>query len=358
VERALDWAAFSGHPDASWSVAILAHVDGTLDPTAVHLHVVQALEARPDLGPCPTVRAIEPGTLALALRDAAERRYGAGEPLLRIGVEPGDGGSDVVVAAHHSVLDGLGLLSLLGVALTGSAQSVRSSVRGVDAERAVRGTFFGAGLRRFAQGLVAPSERLASSDAGGETGEGLAWRLLPSPGPGTPALVRAAAVAATEWNRARTGRAGGRVSISVGASRRPGASAGLEDASTYLRLALPSWDRATVERALREAPREPAAPAEGSRILRPIARSFGRMMGARMGPTVLVSSLGHVVGPPTLRGLAFFPTAPGRSGVAIGMASGPDGPTMSLRYPRMSLSDHAGAIFLEAVRGNLQEGAP
>lgn len=77
-----------------------------------------------------------------------------------------------------------------------------------------------------------------------------------------------------------------------------------------------------------------------------------RLAGARLGPTVLVSSLAEVAdGEGTLREAAFFPVAYGRSGLALGLASVDGLATISLR----SANGHLGRGELEAILGGIVE---
>src|SRR5207302_428246 len=79
-----------------------------------------AFDARPDLGPIPSLAVIASGDADAAIGHMADARYTVGRPLVRVALAPGGGAENpprVLLAAHHAALDGLGLLALLGVAL-------------------------------------------------------------------------------------------------------------------------------------------------------------------------------------------------------------------------------------------------
>ena len=159
----------------------------------------------------------------------------------------------------------------------------------------------------------------------------------------------AAAARATErWNHAHGARTA-RVVAALGASWRSGAAPEPVHDSAFFRLRLaPGADAAAV---LRDRPPEPDFPARSSRL----ARLGTLLLASRLGSTFLVSNLGVVSTGDTVRSLAFYPAASGRSGVAFGAATTGDTTTVTVRARRKDFDAAAAARLLDEFRDAVRD---
>src|SRR6266540_1297416 len=335
------WNALSGHPEVAWSVVLQALVD----PVPSMDDLRRRLGAAPFRG---HLAEAERESELDRLRDAfADLRYRDGRPLVRMARGP----SGLVLAAHHSALDGLGLVALLGLALDAP---VRSDVRGVP-ETGDAGRSLPVAVAALARAVVSPRARVAPDGGMRERGDHLLHAdVAASPG-GTSGLVAAVAEAITTWNAAHAG-ATAPMEIAVGASRRPGDRLTLADESTWMRVRVDAWSPETVRSALRASAVEFGPPVRGPAALAawPVARATSR----RSGSTALVSNLGRIEGAPGLRSLAFWPVAHGRSGVAIGAATVGERTTITLRARRSDFGPGPGARRLEEIARRLGPSDP
>jgi hypothetical protein len=270
--------------------------------------------------------------------------YERAEPLVRVAVCTGE--PTLLVAAHHGALDGLGLLSLLGILLD---VPVSSAARGIG-ERPGGRSFAVSALQRLAEALFAPPGRITPDRERSASGDVFAARHLPRLRLGAAGFV-AAAVRATEgWNRAHGARTA-RVVAAVGASRRSGAAPEPVHDSAFFRLRLGRGaDAAAVLAA--QAP-EPDFPARSSRL----ARLGTRLLASRLGSTFLVSNLGVVSTGDTVRSLAFYPAASGRSGVAFGAVTTGGTTTVTVRARRKDFDAPAAARLLDEFRDAVRDRA-
>jgi hypothetical protein len=334
------WNALSGHPEASWSVLVHARIDPppSMDALRGRLKAIPfsayVLESRDELG------------LDRVREAFADRPYRDGRPLIRVAREP----RGLVLAAHHSALDGLGLVALLGLALD---RPVRSGARGLPGAGESRVSWPVSAIR-LGRALVVPPDRVAPDGGERRRGDHLLQADATSWPGGTPDLVAAVAEAVAAWNAAHltTSR---RTEIAVGASRRRGDAPTLADESAYLRLSLPVWAPEVVRAALREAVPEPrlAIWEPAAMAVWPLARAASR----RLGSTALVSNLGTISGPAALQRISFWPVAHGRSGVAVGAATVGERTTITLRARRSDFGADAGMRLLEEIAHRLSDRA-
>lgn len=336
----------SGDTSVSWSIVLHAELTVAADPTEVAQRLAAVADEHPHLGPAPTVVPTTQAELP-ELRDAfAAQPYAPGDALVRVAV--GTNASFVLLAAHHSALDGLGLLVLLGGALD---ISVASSVTGLGPERAGR-PFVVAAASRVAEALFRPAGRVAPSVTNGPAGEILAAASVPSMRLGTADLVSAVARATAAWNTAR-GAAPGPIMAAVGASRRGGAAARLADDSAYLRIPVaPPGEPAQVATAMAAAAPEPAVPTSAGLL----ARAVPAALSARLGSTFLASNLGRVEAG-EVHTLAFYPVTGGRSGVAFGAVTVAGTTTVTVRARRRDFDSAAAEALLDGVIGRVRAGA-
>ncbi|MGH3731250.1 MAG: hypothetical protein ACRDTU_21260, partial [Micromonosporaceae bacterium] len=235
-----------GDPSVSWSILLEARLREAVDPAAVRTRLTAAVATHPHLGLAPAVRVVPAADWHAVRTEFADRRYADSEPLIRVAT-----GDDVLLlAAHHGVVDGFGLLALLGLALD---VPVVSSATGIGDRPAAR-TFASSAANRLMEALFAAPSRAASSQTTRLDGDAIAVaRMLATPA-GTAALTSAAARAVRTWNH-RYGVPTSRVVAAVGASRRPGTRLHPDRRTAFLRLRVPPGASAeTVRRLLDHTP--------------------------------------------------------------------------------------------------------
>ena len=265
----------------------------------------------------------------------------AGAAAESVPVAVGLSGNSLVIAAHHSRVDGLGLLGVLAGLLDAP---LRSSARGVS-DRATPGRVRAIGAR-LAEVAFAPPARVRPAGPSPWPGQDT-FAMLTLPGSfRTADLVHAGVAGVTAYN-GRHGGAERRVAVAVGASRRGGDDLVVADRSALIRLrGLEGVTRDEIGRRLREAPLQPAAPA--ARAVGGVVSLGLRLLAPRLGSTLLVSHLGDVTAS-GVAGLAFAPVTGGGSGVSLG-AVGHDGATTLTLRARGRTHDADGlAELLEAI---------
>jgi hypothetical protein len=301
-------------PSIAWRVLLVAHTTATLDPEVVAqrqraLHAAQGWPSPSPVstGPVDQLR----GELAV-VRD---------EPLV-VGVD----GRDLVIAAFHAYVDGLGLLDVLAALTDAPADS---ATRGVT-DRPPAESVLRAGLSRLVEVAVAPPARVATTpDTTVGSSDGDAFSLLTVPGTvRTATLVHAASRAIAEHNT-EAGARPRRVAVAVGAGRRGAPGEPLANRSELIRLRnVESLDRAEVEAALRRIPLSGAGGtgAAGGRVV----RAALRVLGPRLGSTLLLSHLGEVTSE-AVSDLAFYPVTAGGSGLSLGAVGHESRTVLTLR---------------------------
>ncbi len=330
-----------GDPTVSWSILLEADLGAAApEPEKLRARLAAAVQQYPHLGAVPE---IERTTDLPATRDRfASAPYERTAPLLRVAV----GESTLLVAAHHGALDGLGLLSLLGILLD---VPVSSGAKGIG-ERGGGKPFALSVVQRLAEALFAPPGRITPDRRAEAAGDVFAVRHEPRLRLGAAGFVAAAARATESWNRAHGARTA-RVVAALGASWRSGAAPEPVHDSAFFRLRLrPGADVAAV--LLAQEP-EPDFPARSSRL----ARLGTRLLASRLGSTFLVSNLGVVSTGDTVRSLAFYPAASGRSGVAFGAATTGGTTTVTVRARRKDFDAAAAGRLLDEFRGAVWEQA-
>ncbi|GAA3650601.1 hypothetical protein GCM10022237_07960 [Nocardioides ginsengisoli] len=284
---------------------------------------------------------------------AARDLLGDSGPPLLVGVD----GADVVLSAHHSAVDGLGLLALLDRLGLGP---VTSSARGVG-ERTSTGGLARTVAQRLGEvafrppsGVTPPVRPVA------DHGDVLVSAEIPG-SHRTADLVHAAAQAVVQHEEAR-GRTARHVAIAIGAARDQQPEAPVRDRSVLLRLRdVERLDRAGVAAALKAAPVQTPPVAARRRPWTPVLDRLTtaglRVLGPRLGSTMLVSHLGDVTAPAVER-LAFHPVTAGGTGLSLGAVGhdSHDGRTvLTLRARASSWNDDGLEQLLEAVISLLVE---
>lgn len=332
----------AGDTSVSWSIVLQARLPHPADPDKVAQRLAATTVERPHLGPAPDVTPVTEATLGTVRTMLADTPYHHGDPLVRVAV--GEAEPLLLIAAHHSAVDGLGLLALLGRALD---VPVASSVTGLPGDVAET-PFVRAAARRLADATLRPSVRVAPSSTVDRSLDGDTLVALRSGDVGLRTATLTAAVARTvaNWNRAHRAEKG-RIVAGIGASRRAGSALEPVDASAY--LLLPVGQDADAERigaALASAPVEPDLPATtmvriAHRVTRPIAN--------RLAATFLVSNVGRVSAAGQVTELAFFPVASGSAGVAFGAVTAAGTTTVTMRTRRAHVDTVTAAGFLTDV---------
>ncbi|KAB2807530.1 hypothetical protein F9L07_26190 [Pimelobacter simplex] len=275
-------------------------------------------------------------------------------PLL-VGVD----GNDVVLSAHHSAVDGLGLLTVLDRLGLGPATS---SARGTG-PRTTTGGLARTVARRLAEVALRPPSGVVPPDRPvADRGDVLVSATVPG-SHRTAELVHAAARAVVRHQEER-GRPARHVAIAIGATRDPRPDAPpdhdegriegrIEDRSVLLRLRdVERLDLDAIRTAIRTAPLQtPPAPAERrpwSPALDRATTAGLRLLGPRLGSTLLVSHLGEVTAPAVER-LAFHPVTAGGTGLSLGAAGLGGRTVLTLRGRATTWNDDGLEQLLEAV---------
>ncbi|MBE8518814.1 hypothetical protein ILP97_15045 [Amycolatopsis sp. H6(2020)] len=328
-----------GDPTVSWSILLEAELGAAApEPEKLRARLAAAVQQYPHLGGVPEIERI--GDLA-AVRDRfASAPYERGASLVRVAV----GDHTLLIAAHHGALDGLGLLSLLGILLD---VPVSSGARGIGARTGGK-PFALSALQRLAEALFAPPGRITPDRGREAAGDVFVACHEPRLRLGAAGFVAAAARATERWNRAHGARTA-RVVAALGASRRSGAAPEPVHDSAFFRLRLARG--ADVAAVLRAQPPEPDFPVRSSRL----ARLGTRLLVSRLGSTFLVSNLGVVSTGDTVRTLAFYPAASGRSGVAFGAATTGGKTTVTVRARRKDFDAAAAARLLGEFRDAVRD---
>ena len=324
VARAKDALAFTGQPEAAWSIVLEALLSAPVSADRVRERLAAASATAPALGPPAAVDVVADADLPRVRSAFADTRYAEGGPTVRAAVTSGDHAA-VVLAAHHGALDGLGLVALLGWVL---GSPVTSSVRGVISPPDERWRP-AAVARRLREAVFTPPARVQPPRRDrGVRGD----RLVAATGTilhgGTATLVGAAARGMRAWNQAQ----GEADSPAGGGGRRLPAQWRRADARARRHLVAPPPRRchgrcggggrpgADSRRARRARTR--AASAAGGAV---------RLMAQHLGSSLLVSNLGVLSGPPELSVGRVLPQAYGRSAVALGAATVAGATTRALR---------------------------
>lgn len=284
--------------------------------------------------------------------DGGVRSATSTDELRRALVEPdpepvliGVAGHDLVVSAHHSSVDGLGLLRILEQRGHGP---VTSSARGV-ADRPAGHGYVGTVARRLAEAAFRPPARITPQRRRGLIGPTTGDVMVEVELPGsfrTAEVVHAAAGVLTDRG------AGQHVAVAVGATRDPGADGAIENRSVLLRLRdVERHDLSGVERALREAPVE-RPPVTGSGAVDRAAAAAMRLLARRLGSTLLVSHLGEVTAPHVER-LVFHPVTAGGTGISLGAVGHRGHTVLTLRARAAAWNADGLERLLEAVGGRL-----
>jgi hypothetical protein len=284
--------------------------------------------------------------------------YGDQDPLVRVALD--DSGRRLLVAAHHGVVDGMGLLAVVG-RLANS--DVSSQSRGIGRTPAAGG-FAGSAARRLYEALMHPPNRLArepdeptGSTARSEAGDVVAAHDLPPVRASTSLVTHAAVRTVAGWNTARDSRAD-RIVVAVGASRRSGTELAPDRDTAYLRVVVPRHaSPSEVAAGLAATAPEPDFPERSGGTL---GRLAIRVLRRRLGSTLLVSNLGLVGPTPPFERVAFYPVAAGPDALAVGVASTAATTTVTVRLHGSGFSRHTAEALCATLAATIAgaEGKP
>ncbi|HWJ83454.1 MAG TPA: hypothetical protein VNS55_14540 [Nocardioides sp.] len=324
-------------PAIGWRILLTARLDAPPEPTAVGT-ALRALAEEQGWTAGPPVTERDLGTLRAALVRPHP------EPV-RVGLA----GPDLVVAAHHAAVDGLGLLRVLA-ALTG--EPVASDARGAG-DRAAGAPLGATVRRRIVEAALRPPASVAPPlRARGRAGDVLVDAEVAG-SLRTADLVWAAARAVVD-RRAEQGRTTRHVAIAVGVGG-PADGAAIADRSGLLRLRdVERLDRDAVREAIRTAPLEtPPGTAGGSPVIDRLTAVGLRLLAPRLGSSILVSHLGEVSAAHVDR-LVFHPVTAGGSGISLGAVGHRGRTTVSLRARAARWDEDGLERLLEAVLDRLR----
>lgn len=308
----------------SWSIVLQARLAFPAEADKMIQRLVATTTEYPHLGRPPEAESVTEATVGTVRDGFASRPWHPGDPLLRVAI--GETDRLVLIAAHYTAVDELGLLALLGRALD---VPVASSVTGLGDVAAP--TSF---ARRLCDAVLRPSARIAPAGGNGDGDALVALRAGPLP-LGTATLTAAIGRTVAAWNAAP-----GRIVAGIGASRRDGSRPEPEAASTCLMVPLGNdADADRIDAALARPRVEPDVPATAlGRMARPLAD--------RLAPTFLVSTMGSVSADGIVTELAVFPAAVGSAGVAFGAATVAGMTTITIRARRARFDHLTAAGFL------------
>ncbi|KRA37314.1 MULTISPECIES: hypothetical protein [unclassified Nocardioides] len=335
--------AWVADPRIGWRILLTAELPAPADPAALTVHLAKlASDQRWPALPAPRAD------------DSLDRLQAAllaphAEPLL-VGVS----GRHLVLSAHHSAVDGLSLLTVLG--RLGLAP-VTSAARGVGDRTTTGGVARTVGRRLGEVAFRPPAAVTPPSGPVPEAGDVLVESTVRG-SHRTAAIVAAAARAVVDHEAAR-GRAARHVAVAVGAVREQKGGGAIGDHSVLLRLRdVERLDTDGIAAALAQAPVQTPPVSTEPRPWTPLTaratRTGLRLLAPRLGSTLLVSHLGEVTAPHVDR-LVFHPVTAGGSGISLGAVGLRGDTVLTLRARAASWNDDGLEQLLEAIISLLRE---
>jgi hypothetical protein len=323
-----------GDPDVTWSIVLRLRLVDPHEREDVAGRVPDVFEAHPHLGRPPVVEVQD----ATTVDRFANEHYGDHAPLVRLALD--DSGRDLVVAAHHGAVDGLGLVGLAGRL---SGLELGTSARGVSRTGQEPG-FLAGTLPRLGEIVFRPPERFRGTERG-ERGDHLVYAERPLRMQGTGALAWAGLRALRDWNAAPPRHS--QPVIALGVSRRPGQPMPRPDRDTaYTRLRVRGIDtRAELTDLLGRTQPEPDFPVTDARGLGAV---LTRRLAGRLGASMLVSNLG-LLAHPGVASASFWPVASGPHGVSLGLVSAGGVTTLTARVRRGWFTAEQSGSLLDLV---------
>jgi hypothetical protein len=336
------WNAATGHPRQSWSVVLEAGLDWSPSAATLSDRLYRGWTNGLGAFPAPQELAQE-DEVGPTRQRFADTGYSGAPSLVRIARSP----TTLLVAAHHSVLDGIGLLALLAILLDGP---VHSGIRGIPTQAPRGERLLRSARSRLRQAVATPSAHLPTHQGSPGSGDHLLARRISRLEGGTATIVAAVSAAFAD---ASPPAGSNRVVAAVAMSRREGHLPTLEDQSAYVRLAVLGQTAGEVRDAMAAAKPEPAprdVPLVASALL-----WMAGPLAKRQAPTFLVSNLGRLEGPPGLRTASFWPAPPGRRSFAVGAATVGAESVLTLRTPRSAMDPRGAGRLLMRIAERIEE---
>jgi hypothetical protein len=327
----------TGHGEISSIIALDATVDAAPAPDVVWERVAAAWPDEAPMGPPPPVDAVPADGYDERMHLIANTPLRRGDALCRILVGPGR----ITALAHHSVLDGLGLIGVLSAAVD---EPLGSTARGLGGAASPRGGV-GYQVRRLLEAVARPPARIAPDRHEPPDGDHFVGGRMPPFSLDTADLIAATASSVADWNRRTVGRVG-RVVVAVGASSAHADRATIGLNAAWLRFEVTDPSPEAIRRRLAAIAPEPRV---SSRALDTApGAALARSLSRRTGSTVLVSNLARLKPAGSVRSAAFYPQAHGRSGVSVGCVTTRDATVITLRARRSDYSLQA-AVWLSRM---------
>jgi hypothetical protein len=322
-------------PTIRWRILLTATVSGVTGPALeARLRTLHQAQGWPDPPP------VASGSPAELRRDLAE--------VAELPLVVGRSGDQLVISAHHSRVDGLGLLDVLAAL---SDSPVSSTTRGV-AGRSADGSVAGGLLRRLREVAFTPPAPIAGARGGAASGDTFVAGTIGARV--TTAQAVTALVGAVVARNAAAGVRARHVAVAVGAGLPAAGDRLLANRSALLRLVDVEELTATqLSEQLRVRGLDLAGGtgAPGGAL----SRVAMRVLAPRLGSTLLVSHLGAVTAP-AVGELAFYPVTAGGTGVSAGLVTHDGGTTLTLRARARQWSGGAlGGLLEEALARAGQE---
>jgi hypothetical protein len=344
AEKARRVVGLYGDPTITWAIGLVADLHRPVAPTTVQRRVADLVVQYPDLGIAPRVQCVPRDEFDAVLAGHVNRPFDRSGRLLRVTMT--DDGTTLAVVAHHGVVDGLGLLSVLGSAVGADAEA---RARGIGAASA-RASFTRSAVTRLWEALFFPPSRLAPDVVGCEAGDVIACRSVVALKTSTAAAAAAAVQVMAEWNRVH-GQSSARMVVAIGASRRGKPQLRPDRDSAYLRVEL--GPGSTVEQAREAISRTAPEPDFPLSSRRRASSSMARLLRNRLGSSLLVSNLGQVTNLDSVARLAFYPAAGGAQAASIGVVSTNNTTTVTVRLTRSSFTDVSAETLCREITSRL-----
>ncbi|RNL64934.1 hypothetical protein EFK50_02835 [Nocardioides marmoriginsengisoli] len=330
-----------GDPDTTWGICLELGLAATPDPAEAADRLAALVAEHPHLGPAPRVEVVPATEWAERRERAAAAPYAAGGELVRVLL---DGERRLLVAAHHGVCDGLGLLA---IARAACGVEVVAHARGIG-DRAAPRSFLRSSIGRLAEAVLRPPPRFGSHQVAPAKGEHLVISSLPRTGTGTADLALAVGAVFRAWS----GDSRKHPLLVAGASRRATGMLAPDRQTAYLRFRLdPSWGRDAARAAFAAVLPEPEFPETSAGGIGP---RVTRMLRSRLGGTAQISNLG-VVEAAGLEYAAMFPALSGPRAFAVGLVSTGTATTVSLRTRATEFSASDTAALLDLLVAELAQ---
>ena len=337
-----------GDPASTWGICVELAFSDSLDVERIRQRADQLVVDYPHLGSTPTVSRSVDVQWETTRAGLASTPFTAGAPLVRLAVD--ESCRRILIAAHHGVCDGLGLVA---IADRLTERCITSKARGIG-DRAASRHFLASSLRRLSEAALQPPARFFGTGAQESGGpEVLLTCRLDVQRKGTVELCHALVQVFAAWPS--PGRRRRRPLFLMGASRRRAGVLEPDRQTAYLRFPLhPNWPVSRIREEFARLEPEPDFPETSAGGLGPFVT---RLLRNRLGATALLSNLGVLEGN-GLQSVAMFPAVSGPRAVAVGISTTSSTTTLTLRtrsqdFTRaeaQELLDRVGKRFVAVTR--------